>query len=83
MNGNDAIKWMLAERGVSQAKMAQMLGFIRQQNISILLMGEVKVQFMARVASALGFDLILRDKATGKHIFVEYDPDFESKRSKK
>lgn len=83
MNGNDAIKQMLAIKGVSQAKLAQILGFVRQQNISILLMGEVKVQFMARVAEALGFDFILRDRATGEIITVQYDPDFESKRSKK
>lgn len=83
MNGNDAVKRMLEIKGISQAKLAHLLGFVRQQNISILLMGEVKVQFMARVAEALGFDFILRDKTTGETITVTYDPDFESKRSKK
>ena len=83
MNSNEAIMWMLQREGVSQQGLAEKVGMKRQSNVSMMLRSEVKVQTFAKIAEELGYDIILRDKKTDGSVFVTYDPDFESKRSKK
>jgi len=63
MNEKDVLRAAMSARGVSQAMLAEMAGLKRQSNISEILRGKsMRVDNLALLLDALGFDLIVKDR---------------------
>ena len=83
MNCNEAIRYMMDKRKISQQALAEKLGYQYQARVSDHLRSSVKGQLLARVAELLEYDIVMYDRHTVERIEITYDPDFESKRAKK
>ena len=72
MNGKETIKQILADKSVTQAELATLAGFKGQSNINgILNRGDhdMRADQLARLADALGCDLIIRDRKNKRTIW--------------
>lgn len=86
MDANEAIKTMLATTGVSQAALSKEMGgsdVAGNGKVGNLLRSAIKANTLAWIADILGYDLMLHRRGSSDTIRIEYNPSFESKRSKK
>lgn len=67
MNSKEVIKEIMKKRGWSQAKLAEEAGFRYQSNITGILNrgnNDMRVDQLVRLATALGCEVVIRDKYT-------------------
>ena len=74
MTEKEAIKAIMKERGWSQAKLAREAGFKNQSNIGMMLsparQSSINTENLFSLATALGCELVIRDKMGSKKEWV-------------
>ena len=73
MNAKKLVKEIMAARGWSQAKLAEEAGFPGQSNITGILnrgSADMRVDQLVRLATAMGCEVIIRDKYNTKNEWV-------------
>lgn len=76
MNEKQAIREYLTFTGVTQTELAERAGLKRQSNVSSMLKEDgagMRIDNVHRLVTALGGELIIRDKPTG----IEWKIDFD------
>ena len=62
------IKDIIKEKGISQADLAQMLGYNTQSAVSERLRGDIRISKAIRMLNSIGCDLVVVDRKSGDHI---------------
>lgn len=82
MNGTQIIKMLMKESGITQTQIAVLVGMQRQTNVSDALQRDIKASLLAKFADALGYELVIRKKRTGRReadCYVVWEPEHTKK----
>ena len=83
MNCRLALEQIMKEKGIAQKDLAALVGMKRQTNVSEAFKRDMKVSLVARFADALGYELVLVKKKSGRkedgRIKIDWSKPDESK----
>ena len=73
MTGTEALRYAMYEKHLSQQKVADLAGYLRQTNVSgVLRSNNPRIDNMVRILNACGYDLVMVDREKpGEQIVIE------------
>ena len=66
MNAKEIITKIMKEKGINQTMLAVLLGVPGQSTVSMALKRDMKVSVYAQYLDALGYEVVVRKKSTGR-----------------
>lgn len=73
MRANEAIKSIMKEQGITQDRMAEMIGAKWQSGVSGVLNRDMKVSSFVKYANVLGYEVVLHKKGGSASDIVHID----------
>lgn len=66
MDAKKIITTIMKEKGISQLMLARMIGFRGQSNVSEALKRDMRISVFAKMLDALGYEVVVRKKSSGR-----------------
>lgn len=66
MNAKEIITKIMKEKGINQTMLAVLIGVPGQSTVSMALKRDMKVSVYAQYLDALGYEVVVRKKSTGR-----------------